>query len=589
MRREGRLFLNAVYEADTLISAMENRANQYKDVREQLLVLKKTFMGISNSGDEFQGQGADAIKSFYQEQAALVDEWLTFIDMQILFLRGVAADAEEFKLSGHTYVDMDFLESDLLSGYRRSKDLVFDQKQELTGILSSISDLVDLQPFDTGTFESHLDKAEKERKTTIDKVNELTENLTYEYQQSEAVQEHIRNRFEALNQATRQGGQASPIYFDAKAYYNSAVYKMKDSVQHQAKSYLSFKKEQAEKRKIEKLQKELETPNLSLEEYLKIAEDLGEENLTAEQKYTVDQIKASKQQGEVVKGVGAGLWDFTKDTATGVWNVLMTPPEQVLYDMGLAVINYDETFAQISAAIASSYERDMVNGNDYTRARWVTYAIATVGTSLVGTKGVDKVGKAGFAAGKKTVKNVGEAASSKLNALNNSSAFTPSYGFAGGIEGAPYNTINGVGLKEKLLILSKILNNPRSRLPRNDGGWVGTPGSGKWLSDKPEVLAVTNGKPVEFIDGRPDFTPWSKGQLKFKEGQLNGSDNDFSLVYEKIKQAKGFESRNQAKNWLREKGLTPHHADSITIQLIPTKLHKNIPHIGSASDLRGGN
>ncbi|WP_191565929.1 hypothetical protein [Metabacillus idriensis] len=95
------------------------------------------------------------------------------------------------------------------------------------------------------------------------------------------------------------GGQASPIYFDAKSYYNSAAYKMKDSVQHQAKSYLSFKKEQAEKRKIEKLQKELETPNLSLDEYLKIAEDLGEENLSAEQKYIMDQIKAL---GSIIDG-----------------------------------------------------------------------------------------------------------------------------------------------------------------------------------------------------------------------------------------------------------------------------------------------
>ncbi|WP_180850001.1 ribonuclease YeeF family protein [Bacillus sp. UMB0893] len=445
------MFLNAVYEADTLISAMENRANQYKDLREQLLVLKKTFKGIANSGDEFQGEGANAIKSFYEEQASIVNEWLTFIDMQIAFLRGVAAEAEEFKLSGHTYVDMDFLESDLLNGYRRSKDLVSDQKQDLDNILRSIDDLVSLQPFQTHTFDTHIDKAEKERKTTIDKVNELTEKLTYEYQQSEAVQEHIRNRFEALNNATSRGGQASPIYFDAKAYYNSAAYKMKDSVQHQAKSYLSFKKEQSERRNIEKLQKELEAPNLSLDEYLKIAEDLGEENLTAEQREIVGLIKANKQQGQILKGVGAGLWDFTKDTATGLWNILMTPPEKVLYDMGLAVINYDETYAQISGAIASSYERDMVNGNDFTRARWVTYAIATVGTSIIGTKGVEKVGKAGFAAGKNTVMNVKEAASNKLNQVNNTSSFTPGYGFAWGFEGVPYNVVDSLGLRDRLM------------------------------------------------------------------------------------------------------------------------------------------
>jgi predicted ribonuclease toxin of YeeF-YezG toxin-antitoxin module len=226
---------------------------------------------------------------------------------------------------------------------------------------------------------------------------------------------------------------------------------MKDSVQHQAKSYLSFKKEQAEKRKIEMLQKELGTPNLSLDEYLKIAEDLREENLTPEQREIVDLIKANKQQGEILKGVGAGLWDFTKDTATGLWNVLMTPPEQVLYDMGAAVINYDETYAQISAAIASSYERDMVNGNEYTRARWVTYAIATVGTSLVGTKGVDKVGKAGFAAGKNTVKNVKEAAAVKLNQVNNTNAFATRYGFAWGFEGVPFNVVDSDNLKNQLI------------------------------------------------------------------------------------------------------------------------------------------
>lgn len=50
----------------------------------------------------------------------------------------------------------------------------------------------------------------------------------------------------------------------------------------------------------------------------------------------------------------------------------------------------------------------------------------------------------------------------------------------------------------------------------------------------------------------------------------------------------GLKNKTQAKNWLSEQGLTPHHLEDKTIQLIPTKLHGNIPHIGSASDLRGG-
>lgn len=69
---------------------------------------------------------------------------------------------------------------------------------------------------------------------------------------------------------------------------------------------------------------------------------------------------------------------------------------------------------------------------------------------------------------------------------------------------------------------------------------------------------------------------------------LDGTKNDFNIVYEKIKQLKGFKSINQSKVWLKEKGLTPHHKSSNEIELIPTDLHGNIPHIGSASDLRGG-
>ncbi|WP_052416518.1 HNH endonuclease [Paenibacillus sp. FSL R5-0912] len=132
------------------------------------------------------------------------------------------------------------------------------------------------------------------------------------------------------------------------------------------------------------------------------------------------------------------------------------------------------------------------------------------------------------------------------------------------------------------------LENPLTRLPRTNGKWEGEPGNGKWYSDNSDALSVTGGSPVEFNNNRPVFSPWSRGKLKFKPGQLDGSDNDFKLVYESLMKSKGFSSGTQAKNWLRKEGLTPHHLDHDTIELIPTKLHKHIPHVGSASDLRGG-
>ncbi|WP_145054409.1 HNH endonuclease [Lignipirellula cremea] len=121
------------------------------------------------------------------------------------------------------------------------------------------------------------------------------------------------------------------------------------------------------------------------------------------------------------------------------------------------------------------------------------------------------------------------------------------------------------------------------------GKWVsGAPGNGAWLSNRKAVNAITGNKPVQFVNGRPNFSPWSKGTIPFKPGKLKGTHKEFDLVYDFIKKQKGLASRNAAKNYLRKAKLTPHHLDNKTIQLIPSPLHGKIPHIGSASDLRGG-
>lgn len=129
---------------------------------------------------------------------------------------------------------------------------------------------------------------------------------------------------------------------------------------------------------------------------------------------------------------------------------------------------------------------------------------------------------------------------------------------------------------------------PATRLPRTGGTWQGEPGNGKWFSDKLAVQEVTRGKGVPFVNGRPDFTEWSKGTVKFQEGVLDGTKDDFKAVYEYIAKQKNLSSPTAAKKLLKEQGLTPHHLDTQTIQLIPTKLHGNVPHAGSASDMRRG-
>jgi predicted ribonuclease toxin of YeeF-YezG toxin-antitoxin module len=247
-----------VYEVKTLVSAAEKRAKQYEELKEQLNQLKKQFLDIVNSGDEFQGKGAEAIKGFYSAQVDVVEAWIRLIDKNIAFFRGIPGSTEDAKLSGDTFVQMSFLEENVPRAQNRAKEMVQGQQDALQSIFRSIDDLVPLHVFSTDTFEDHMAKAEKERTQTIDAVSQLDQALTEEYAISENDQSYLVGLFGQLLESSRQGSTITPINFDAKAYQNSEIYKMKKDIENSSIEYLAFKNDQAEARKQAKIAEELE-------------------------------------------------------------------------------------------------------------------------------------------------------------------------------------------------------------------------------------------------------------------------------------------------------------------------------------------
>ncbi|WKB37234.1 pre-toxin TG domain-containing protein [Terrilactibacillus sp. S3-3] len=58
--------------------------------------------------------------------------------------------------------------------------------------------------------------------------------------------------FAELIGATRQGGDISPIHFNAEAYHDSAVYQLQDERERETAAYLDYKKQQEKDRELEK-------------------------------------------------------------------------------------------------------------------------------------------------------------------------------------------------------------------------------------------------------------------------------------------------------------------------------------------------
>lgn len=239
-----------ILDSSSLQDTMEERAKHYKNLREQFTQLKTTFSEIVDL-DEFEGQGAEAIKGFYQGQMEVVEAWQRLFDRQIAFFEGVSGKLQDKDLGGNTRVETDFLEDDLAQKEKLADEMVTEQMKALDDIFREIDDLVSLNSFSRSQFDDLMMDANKKRTDTLKVINEVDQELKEEYNSSEGEEGYVIQLFSALLEATKQGDSITPINFNAEAFYASEAYQVKSEAEEITAGYLTYKKEEKEAREIE--------------------------------------------------------------------------------------------------------------------------------------------------------------------------------------------------------------------------------------------------------------------------------------------------------------------------------------------------
>ncbi|MGE7781882.1 T7SS effector LXG polymorphic toxin [Peribacillus sp. NPDC097264] len=432
-----------------------------------------------NLDDEFQGQGAAAIKGFYKAQVDVVNAWMGLIDRHIAFFSGIPGDIIEADLN-ESIVTVPFLEEELVTASHNAKEMVRAQKTDLKKILEGIHDIIQLEPFSDEGFLENMEKAEKKRTKTINKVHKLDHKWTTEYAESEEDLDSIVALMQQLKESSTRGGETSPLYFNSTSYKNSGAFKNVEVRKKENEEYLKVKKEEAEKRLMKDLKAQLDSVT-DPDEFFKIANKIGYENLEPSHQQYALQLEINRQTTEIAKGVGEGLYDAGKDFVVGTWDFVTNPGES-LKGTANSIVHPVQTYKYISKSIKDSYERDMVNGNANSRAQWVSYALGTTATSIVGTKGAGAVTKTGVA----TTKTAAVKGTVKAKELSSSIANLLPYNPRNQLElagGVPYNTVNSNGLKEQLISIARVESEINGK------------GTGKY-----QVVAYKDIKGVEGLD-----------------------------------------------------------------------------------------
>jgi hypothetical protein len=119
------------------------------------------------------------------------------------------------------------------------------------------------------------------------------------------------------------------------------------------------------------------------------------------------------------------------------------------------------------------------------------------------------------------------------------------------------------------------------------GTWSGVRGDSEWSSDIPAVMAVTGGEPVRFRNGYPDFSPWARERAYLRV--TGHDDTDFAVADRLMARLRGFPNQTAYAEWRSANRLTWHHVEGAQMMiLVPRDLHENVPHVGGASEARGG-
>lgn len=144
---------------------------------------------------------------------------------------------------------------------------------------------------------------------------------------------------------------------------------------------------------------------------------------------------------------------------------------------------------------------------------------------------------------------------------------------------------------------SELLYGPEGkiRLPApGTGTWSGTPGDSIWTPHNPQNYGLEPGQSIRWREGVPDLTEHEVPPQFMRDGgsatldglPLTGDYKTDNALGDQVLANRFGMTPDQVTQWRQDNDFIYHHYSDNELQLVPGRVHRALPHQGSASELR---
>ncbi|MGD6873754.1 T7SS effector LXG polymorphic toxin [Sutcliffiella horikoshii] len=369
-----------VLDVSSLHEGIRGMTQQLSQLEKQLNGVENSIRSFVASKDSFRGQGASAIRRFYEyAHLPFLEFFQTFLVNFQSKLQQLQFEMDGLEGNSQGFIDESFLTSELEDGLNQINRMVAELAGETNAQLSRVSDIVYLPQLQDCQFHEGIQQAKQSARQTVDKLHQFDHQQTQSFTALSDDLTLINRYIEEMNQQFESGK------INVKSFSPVMLQDLETYGELQTRLYN---------------QTVMQRWNSQHYPELGVFYPVG--HAASFDKWVNPSCARPEPKGVVESGI-----DFTKGLFKGGFAVVketvefagrvLTEPEEVLIetiDFVAAVKDDPKILLEITQSLVDSFNDQVIYGTAETRGEWFGYALASVAGGK-GITSIPKIAKAG--------------------------------------------------------------------------------------------------------------------------------------------------------------------------------------------------